>query len=139
MPIPNPSIEFALFENQALAELAVAKFREAGFSADQLELTASSEAPGTPPREKPGGVISFVRNLLLGNRSVMQQLAAHLEDLGVPADEARYYREQVKEGRILVTVISMRRKDEAVELLSKHGSQRVFEGELGFGDVRRLE
>jgi len=50
-------------------------------------------------------------------------------ELGIPDDEARKYREQVEQGQLLVTVISMCREREAADLLRQHGGRGAFEAQ----------
>ena len=129
MPVPNPSIVFALFNDRAWADIAMAKLREAGFSPDQLELTTSGDMPPARPGEEPGGILSPIRALLLGGNRSAAELFEHLVELGIPDDEARKYREQVEQGQLLVTVISMCREREAADLWRQHGGRGAFEAQ----------
>src|SRR5216684_2608927 len=106
MAVPNPSIAFALFDERAQAEAALENLGQAGFSPDQMELTIKTDTP--PERQDDAGILSPIRTLLLGGNRSAIELYEHLVDLGIPEDEAGYYRDQVEEGKLLATVISMR-------------------------------
>jgi hypothetical protein len=129
MPIPNPSIAFALFEDLAQAQAALQKLYEAGFSPDQVELTAKSDAAPAGREEGPA-VLSPIRTLLIGGNRAAAQLYERLVDLGIAEDEAGYYRDQVDNGKLLATVISMRRERDAADLLRQFGGQGAFDIQL---------
>ncbi|HEX6512051.1 MAG TPA: hypothetical protein VF157_07130, partial [Chloroflexota bacterium] len=111
VPAPNPSVAFGLFDDRAAAETALAALREAGFSADQAELTDSDES----------------------------SLFDCLLDLAIDEGEARHYQRQVREGKLLVTIISMRRAWEAAELLREYGQrirEDVYSSAIPMGETR---
>jgi hypothetical protein len=128
MPIPNPSIAFALFDEKAQAEAALAKLREASFGDDQLELTACDDEPAPETRER-RGIFSPIRTLLLGGEDPGAHLYERLVELGVSAEEAQRFREQIDQGKALATVICMRREREAADILRQFGGRSAFEPE----------
>jgi hypothetical protein len=131
MIMPNPSIQFALFEDLTSAELAVATLQEMGLSTDQIELTTMRGRPlDEPPRR--GKLESWFRRLIQGAQSDIQRLSGRLVDLGVPEEDARYYRAGLNSGKVLLIVISMRRGIEAGALLAEHGGERPIAAQLDF-------
>lgn len=126
MAVPNPSLAFALFDGKDQADAALAKLREAGFGEDQIELTGRGEGPS---QGQDRGVFSPIRTLLLGGDDAGAQLYDHLVELGIDPDEAQYFREEVDQDKLLVTVISMRREREAADILRQQGGRGAFEPE----------
>ena len=65
-----------------------------------------------------GALAVFLANTLGG--VAVAGLAGALLQLGLSESEARYYESQLKSGRTLLTVKTVRRADEAVHLLRQH-------------------
>lgn len=55
-------------------------------------------------------------------------VAGALIGLGIPDEEARYYEEEFKQGRILVTVKAPARRDEARDILHRSGGYDLYTG-----------
>lgn len=66
-----------------------------------------------------GGVLASVLASAAGGAAVAG-LAGALIGMGIPEEEARYYENEFRSGRTIVTVKTMTRKDEARQILSRH-------------------
>lgn len=68
-----------------------------------------------------GGILGSLLASAAGTAAAAGLLGA-LIGLGIPEEEARYYEEQFKAGRTLVTVKAAGRYEEAVDILRRHGA-----------------
>jgi uncharacterized protein (TIGR02271 family) len=64
-------------------------------------------------------------------------IAGALVGMGIPEDEAKYYEEEVRGGRTLVTVRADGRYDEARDILRRHGAYDIQDRDAGTLEARR--
>lgn len=74
-----------------------------------------------------GGILGSVLASAAGG-AVAAGLAGALIGLGIPEEEAKYYENEFRSGRTLVTVKSSTRRDEAWAILQRHGAYDVETG-----------
>ena len=125
----------AIFTERASAEHAAESLRAAGFDDWQIGLTedgAAARHPGTPAAHLTGGagfgmLVGALAGLVTGTLPGLVAGAAAggvlgaVAGLGLPAAQSRYYQRQLGAGRVLITVQTDHRYEEAVDLLRRHG------------------
>ena len=79
--------------------------------------------PGVGPFIAAGALASALTGAAVG--AGLGAIGGALTHLGVPEEDARWYAQQVRGGRSLVTVNAGRRYDEAQALLRRHGGKDV--------------
>lgn len=141
-----------VFTDPDLAAAAVHELRDAGFSDDQIGvatrtggLTEGTPAGASgPPTWETGAAIGMmagatIAGLALGPAPVVLAagftallggaltggLIGALIDLGIPETDARWFHDEVKAGKTLVTVRAGGRAAEAAEVLRRVGAQAV--------------
>jgi hypothetical protein len=84
---------------------------------------AAGALPAIGPVVAGGILASLLASAALG--AAAGGLVGALIGLGIPEEEAEYYEEEFRSGRILVTVRANGREDEAREILLSHGAVGV--------------
>jgi len=79
-----------------------------------------------------GGVLASVLTSAAGG-AVLAGVVGALVGLGIPEDDARYYEDELKSGRTLVTVGADGREDAAWAILCRHGAYNRVSAPLVIG------
>jgi len=82
--------------------------------------------PGIGPIIAAGAIATAIAGAAIG--ASVGAIAGALIGMGVPEDEAKYYENEVKSGRTLVTVGAAGRYDEARQLLRQNGAYDIESG-----------
>lgn len=121
MAITQQSMIVALFEDRAMAEQAATELKQAGFSGDQIEFAGHGAGTG-------GGLLSGLKSLFTGGDTGTSDVYEDMIDMGMPAEDARYYQGEYEAGRSIVGVSDESRLQEASTILTRFG---------GYGANRR--
>lgn len=121
MAINQQSMIIALFQDRAMAEQAVTALKQAGFSDDQIEFAGHGSKTG-------GGLLAGLKNLFRGGDTGKSNVYDDMVDMGMPAEDARYYQGEYEAGRSIVGVSDESRLQEASTILTRFG---------GYGANRR--
>jgi len=121
MAITQQPMIVALFEDRAMAEQAVTTLKQAGFSDDQIEFAGHGAATG-------GGLLAGLKSLFTGGDTGTSNVYQDLIDMGMPAQDARYYQGEYEADRSIVGVSDESRLQEASTILTRFG---------GYGANRR--
>lgn len=135
----------AVFDDLAQADGAIRELRQKGFAEGQVHLISGVEE-GRRQVENPstagaaqeagigmlvgasvGGLAGLAPGAAVG--AIAGGLLGAFIGLGVPSEEARYYQDQLRAGRVLVAVNAPGRYEEAAAVLRGHGG-RVDESPL---------
>ncbi len=137
MKADTPRTVVALFETHEQAERAVEELRAAGFTDARIEVRpapASPEVASGPPTWENGAGLGGLTGAALGGLAagppgmaagaLAGLLLGALLDLGIPEQDARWYAEGAEGGQPVVTVGADVRRDEAQEILRRHGARQ---------------
>lgn len=102
-----------VFDNAATADSAVQNLENTGFSADQIYYSNRSASEG--------GFMSGLKSLFTGEDTA-GNVSNDLKDLGLSNEEANYYQDQYKAGRVVVAVLGNGREQEAAQILQANGA-----------------
>jgi hypothetical protein len=117
----------AVFDESAAAQQAIEQLRRAGFTEKEIGVTArdaeSRPSIGDGEKQTPaiaGGTLAALLSSAAAGAATAG-LAGTLIGLGIPEDEAKYYDEEFRAGRVVVTVDARGRLDEAQAILVRNG------------------
>jgi hypothetical protein len=130
----------AVFDDAAQADRAIADLRQKGFREDQIGVVSGVKEPAEPGNEgnaptvgpvAEGAGVGMIAGASLGGLvggvaavpggALVGGVVGGLVGLGVPEEEAHYYRRELQAGRTVVAVNGNGRYDEAVAVLHDHG------------------
>jgi len=110
-----------VFRDRVQAEQAINELLRVGFGHDQIRFVGH----GAPA----GGLLERIKSLFTGQDISASGIARELVDMGVSAEDARYYQSEYEAGHSIVAVMAGRRVQEATEILARHG---------GYGAAQRV-
>jgi len=133
-----------IFEDRANADRAVSELRQAGFRNDQIGValhpaTATEQgntaAKATDGAAEGAGVGLFAGasmgglagGTLLGlvSGGIIGGLLGAFIGMGIPAEDARYYQDELEAGRTIITVQTDSRHDDALSILLRNGGREA--------------
>ncbi|HEX6554743.1 MAG TPA: hypothetical protein VF026_18400 [Ktedonobacteraceae bacterium] len=105
------SLVVGVFTDRGSADVAIEELQQAGFNSDLLTLSHGR-----------GGLAGGLRNLFSKLRGQEESIVDELKRMGVPEEEARYYQNELDNGRIIVTVQADGRQEEVRPILERNGA-----------------
>ena len=103
----------AAFRNRAQAEQAVNELLQAGFDHQHIRFAGQ----GIPT----GGILETIKNVFAGQDTSAGGTYNELVNMGVPPEDARYYRTEFEAGHTVVVVMGTGLMQEAITVLTRHG------------------
>jgi uncharacterized protein (TIGR02271 family) len=107
----TPQTVVAVFDDRTQAEQAINELQNAGISSDQIRFAGQGTSSG--------GILASIKSLFTGQQT--GQAYDDLVDMGVPADDARYYQQEYEAGRSIVAVLADGRMQEVTDILARYG------------------
>lgn len=109
----TPQLVIGVFSDHVQAEQAINELLQAGFDNRQIRFAGRGISPG--------GILEKIRSLFAGQDMSPGGVYDDLVNMGVPAEEARYYQSEFDAGRSIVVVLANGNAQNAVNVLVRHG------------------
>ncbi|HLZ63741.1 MAG TPA: hypothetical protein VKR06_42975 [Ktedonosporobacter sp.] len=113
MSVTSPSIVVGVFRDRSMAEQALEALYNLGFTQEQIRYCV----PGNS-----GRFFEDLKSLFRGAGNNGGSLASDLVTMGLSDEEARYYANEYLNGRIILAVQSIGRRQDALSILHQHGA-----------------
>src|SRR5947209_1282715 len=116
MSVTPSSPVVGVFTDRSMAEQAVGALYNAGFEHEQIRYLV----PGNS-----GSFFEGLKSLFTGTSTNEDNLANDLTSMGLSNEEARYYSNEYRNGRIILAVQATSREQEASSILRQYGASNT--------------
>src|SRR5438105_12692070 len=114
MSMSESSTVVGVFTDNAQAELAVNELLQGGFSDDEISVSRAGATTG--------GFVDSLKGLFTGQETTTGTTTDDLIRMGVPEQDADFYRTELEAGRTIVLVRTGGLQQEALRILRLHGA-----------------